>query len=113
MRSSSEAMVLGSLLINSVNCALRQALGIALEHGAHDGELVGRHAGVGDAAAEGLVQIEPAAAQQERQPAALGGIHRQRSDSGGAIIRFAVGFGSVRHDITYRYYFLLRCGPKM
>ena len=85
--------------------ALREAGGMAFEHGAHDGELVGRDAGVGDAAAEGLVEIEPAAAQQEREAAAFGRVHRQGGFGGAA---FGPGFGAGVgcHDITYKYYFV-------
>lgn len=85
--------------------ALREAGGMALEHGAHDGELVGRDAGVGDAAAEGLVEVEPAATQQEREAAAFGRIHRQGGFGGAAFgAGFCVGIGG--HDITYKYYFV-------
>jgi hypothetical protein len=85
--------------------ALGQPGGMAFEHGAHDGELVGRDAGVGDAAAEGLVEVEPATAQQERQTAAFRRVHRQRGFRGaGSGPGFRAG---VRcHDITYKYYFV-------
>ncbi len=64
---------------------LGQPGGIAFEDGAHDGELVGRDAGVGDAAAEGLVEVEPATAQHPGPG-------------------FSAGVGC--HDITYKYYFV-------
>lgn len=85
--------------------ALGEAGGMAFEHGAHDGELVGRDASMGDAAAEGLVEVEPATAEQERQAAAFRRVHRQRGFRGAA---FGPGFNARVgcHDITYRYYFV-------
>ena len=54
--------------------ALGHAGRVAFAEGAQHGELIRRGAGVADAAAEGLVQPVPRAAQQQRQALALGGV---------------------------------------
>ena len=48
--------------------ALRHAGGIAFAEGAQHGELIRRGAGMADAAAKGLIEPVPGAAQQQRQP---------------------------------------------
>ncbi len=57
--------------------ALGEALAIAFAQAAEGGELVRRGAGAGYAAAEGLVQSIPRAAQQGRQAAAVRRVNRQ------------------------------------
>ena len=54
--------------------ALRETGGVALAEGAQNSELIGRGAGVADAAAEGLVEPVSRAAQQQRQAFAFGGV---------------------------------------
>lgn len=64
---------------------------IGLDEGAEDGELVRGDAGVDDAAAEGLVEAVPGAAEQKRKATALGSINGEDLGS--------CGF-SGRHDAT-------------
>lgn len=56
--------------------ALGDAGGVALDEGAHDGELVWGDAGVADAAAEGLVEAVPGASQEGGEPAAARRVER-------------------------------------
>jgi len=58
--------------------ALSDAFRIGLDQRPQNGELIRSDAGESNAAAKGLVEIKPAAAQKRRQPAAAGRVERQR-----------------------------------
>ncbi len=81
--------------------ALGKAARLAFRDGAQDGELIGCDSGMGDPAAEGLVEIEPGAAQEQRETASFRRIDRRfRGGTGAARLAGDRGGHEINADYT-------------